>query len=548
MLQQYRHDLQMGLKTEEDLCQWTCDYQIRAFSYGKLSPAEEDEDDCMCPPLPIYLMRICRQVYEDVSNLIYSENKFKLVLDTPVRLTHRVLAKMISLNVRLTRRYCTSEELLCVYPNMQVTSLLGSGSLDTHEAVTRWKSFCKEYGGLLSPRMRFTLIANCADETTGSEIVEATDSFPQIDHCTIRLSDTVDPDLRELAESTVFKVTHRAGSKQSPFRLLDLPVELQREILLLTDLVCPSYITVRWDPARSTLFQPFMPTSDDQARLTACCTGCSDSLDRCCCVTRYSNASSQQCKCWRLPFALFRTCKKLHELATEVFYSVNKFILRCDLLPDSWGPGSPENFRPRNVNYLLNLSSPLILESLRWLRLAWGKVHGQFLDEVEESAFATAFASWQNATKDFASKVNTGRITIELDFEYSECEAGILRRVEHPSFEQYHIRWKRWKKVASLFKLKNGLKDFFVFFGTLPIVEEELRHVEQNVERSVMGSDYDSMARGKYTQRLSSLTTCYLQRYFAKPVYASSGSQVFPPERLRPSLRPNSRNWEYWVY
>ena len=93
------------------------------------------------------------------------------------------------------------------------------------------------------------------------------------------------------------------------FRFLDLPGELQSNVLRHTDLIAPH--DLKWD-TRWRIFVChgwFGPTEDGE-----------DDLEP-------EWLRTRRCECWKVPSALFLVSKKIGEEARRIFYSENKFAV-----------------------------------------------------------------------------------------------------------------------------------------------------------------------------------------------------------------------------
>ena len=105
----------------------------------------------------------------------------------------------------------------------------------------------------------------------------------------------------------------------APFRLLDLPRELITNAFLFTDLIAPSEI--RWyrsSGLRKTLilWQRYCQT--------CALAGLPDS---CNCLDDESIISTKDCLCWEPPTAIFLVNRLINDIANEMFFSKNHFVL-----------------------------------------------------------------------------------------------------------------------------------------------------------------------------------------------------------------------------
>lgn len=87
-----------------------CDYRATKFRfhYTDGTPDYEFDYECICPFLPIQLLRVCRFIHDEVFHILYSENIFVLLLGGQVAVSPKAVSKMVSLCVRLNTCACVS--------------------------------------------------------------------------------------------------------------------------------------------------------------------------------------------------------------------------------------------------------------------------------------------------------------------------------------------------------------------------------------------------------------------------------------------------------
>jgi len=189
---------------------------------------------CQCPVLPLQLLTVCRFIHDEVFDILYSQNKFRILLDDQVKLSPEAVGKMTSLHVRLNTCSCVTNHI-CEDPLGRCADchqkckrgpdppLSDKSDLDA-AVLQRWSNFCKARGGTLKPEMRFTVICDGVDVAAAKQVVQPMQSFPKLTECAIRLGQSPEMDLRQLAEDTVLKLTRDTPAARSkPFRFLDLP-------------------------------------------------------------------------------------------------------------------------------------------------------------------------------------------------------------------------------------------------------------------------------------------------------------------------------------
>jgi len=361
-----------------------CDYRAKKFGngYASLGPDYEFDYECMCPPLPIQLLRVCRPVHDEVFHIMYSENKFVLLLDGKITVSPKAVRKMVSLCVRLNTCSCvrnhacvnpraktwagdrTADKNRC--PDCHVQCRRGSDSPLSEQSITDmdkiycWQEICKLLETNLGSHMRLNIIGDCSNIVMARQVVQPMERFPKLAECAIRLGQSRDSALLRLAESTVLKLTDRTtASPRSPFRFTELPRELRRQILGHTDLVASFILQWNGDGYQCKPERRLRPFEDGHIR---CCMRCSDALEACCCLINHAAFSSSQCVCWRFPAALFTVSKEFNQDATELFYSANRFLIWEFLPPEH------NQFDRSEALLLLRRMPACALKHLRWLR------------------------------------------------------------------------------------------------------------------------------------------------------------------------------------
>ena len=485
-----------------------CDY----YKMGKYLNTTKTE--CVCPHLPTQLFIVCRMIHLEAMKVLYSRNKFRLSLQQDICLEEKYAAHMTSLCVRLNmssyvpNHFCNrllsaiiSERweacnAMCKRGRDPPLSLFTSYGFDL---IRRWTEICKILENSVRPEMRLSVICDCADGETAQKVVAPLQSIRRrIAGCSIRLGELPHMKWQHLAEDTVLIVTDRPPTK--PFRFVDLPKELQREILCWTDLVSP-YILENYFhiSTRHCAFRPF----EQHGR--TCCLRCTDGMEGCCCPINHSAFTSFRCVCWSLPTALFRVSKGLKDEAIAIFFSKNRFLIH----EQPWTPGSRPAMRLA-LSFFRTLKPPA-LKNLRWLR--FNLIGDGRLDVLEGT---TLLERWKEVAQFIAHNLRTSNLTVELDLRYG---------FEHPdpldpeTEKQRERNWKSYQNMARVFNFKDGLKDFFVHLASPYEQADEIdfdvrKNREKILEKMIMGDDYDAAARGKFTNRGLSLRDVHYQRIY----------------------------------
>ena len=457
------------------------------------------DGECMCPPLPLQLLTVCRLVYNEVLETLYSQNKFRVFLDGEVRLSPRAVANMTSLHVRLNTCSCVSDHT-CELPRGRCLTchrkckrgpdppLSTNSDLDM-EIVHRWGDFCKVLERTLRPEMRLSVICDSVNLEAAKQVVWPMQCFPKLTGCAIRLGQSPNTDLTHLAEDTVLRLTRRVVDGWKSFRFLDLPRELRSLILWHTDLVAPSIL--HWRQYYST--KPLLKINQWEARHHACCMRCTDAGEACCCAVRHAAFSSASCSCWRYPSALFLVSKEFYKEAMEIFFRSNTFMIWAE----SWnGDPGPEYLEPSDRPEL-TLFQRLPSQSLKHLR--WVK-----------SSFTggESLVLWRKLTDFLSHSLDTSNLTVGLECTDPSGEDFGWDMEEEDALDVF-------QNFAAAFQFKHPLKDFFVYLP-LPaqsgVPPELCAEWERTLERQVMGVQYDAEARGKYINRGYTLTDLLRRR------------------------------------
>jgi len=498
-----------------------CDYRAKKFLLG-FHDGNTAENECICPPLPIQLLRVCRTIHDEVLEILYSQNKFKLLLERNHPLAPKAVARMTSLCIRLNMCSCTPHHF-CQHPlengirhRCDICHALCKRGKDPPLSITptqgmgvfsQWLEVCKILQTGLGPEMRLSVICDCADMETAQEIVKPMGGLPTMSECSIRLGQSPFMQWRQIAESTVLLLTDRPLTR--PFRFLDLPRELQRDILCCTDLISP-YV-LEWNSYnhacdRQRGFRPF-----EQHDLI-CCMQCTDAAEACCCAVNHAAFSSIHCTCWSYPAAIFCVSRDMNREATVIFFSGNRFLVREEPWPFDQQPGM------RQALAMFHRLPLLALRNLRWIRFNLG-----FDTRLDVHEGSTPLEGWKETAEFMARNLLTSKLTIELDLrhdhEYPDpyCSKNAME-VEND--------WKSYQNMAGVFIFEDGPKDYFVHIGSpndcpSPADYQLRLEQERTLEKRIMGPEYDSEARGKYTNRGVSVVDVARER---PPVFAPDGS------------------------
>lgn len=345
------------------------------------------------------LLGSCRIMYDEVSRLLYSTNRFSIQYNDrqsfePLRnLRPSTCASLTFLRVILAETSCFSGEghwgsgVTCCKRSLGPNGICGQQRhrhdkpLNSLEWALEWDSTISYLSSKLGVgTLELDVICDvCPSSDTGILAAKvATDSLmrlPRLKSCSIRLSSEPDLRLQQLADETVLRALHtippssswtpallEQAPSASPSRLLSLPQELRLRILEYTDLVTP-WNEVRWSPqlhgfivgstfceARRHRNPTCPPSRHHGCRINSCDFTSTKPPPGCFCRKLHSASSSKgSCKCWAPPRALFLVCQTFYKDAQAVFYSGNRFVVFDRYSHPPWTCDPPWKWNhPRN--------------------------------------------------------------------------------------------------------------------------------------------------------------------------------------------------------
>ncbi len=471
------------------------------------------DNPCHCAPLPSQLLYVSRTVSSETTSIFYSESYLTVCrsdlggLSSLRSLSHKALAWITSLSIRLNVCECLSTDPQCCtarwhspgcHPSCRERGheklLRKAVSRQEKSAMTEWKRLCSQMATYITPsRLKLCVICDVGDFAVAKEIVGPLLQLPILRECAIRLGKAPHQYLlQQLAAATASQATGRSiNSLHGSFRFLNLPQEIQLQILGYTDLVTP--YDLAWSPNAGlggiTFFEfhafRVWPTLPIEFK---CCERCSDALEACCCWTMHT-AVSTTCTCWKMPTSLFSVSHKLREDAMSIFYSKNHFLI----LP-AMGTGCPE--RSEIFQFLTQLpgNARQCLQSLTWilpyLRDAYpvtgNPMHLDWLEVVDICAREMNLSQLS-----FTIDMSIHRQSRALDASYSS-EMSIVREAAE--------EWAAGQLIVKTMAKHNGWKNVYVHLNwSSNHPDESVReNGEAMLERQVMGDGYDSVSHGKF--------------------------------------------------
>ena len=544
-----------------DLLNYNCPYRQKLF-FNSIFEGEMKIDrgaECICPPLPIQLLQVSSSIGYEAFKILYSRNKFKLELSTldQLYLNPAMYSRLHSLQISLTRCSCVTnhycQDLNYFIDGDQFNTChtackRGPGAplaVQTDKALlAQWRAWIKILQSNCSVNLRLTLICDCKNLQTALQVVSPLRGLPKITSCSIRLGQSPNDQLRQLAESKAQELT-RTRPDYTSFALERLPEEIQDIVLSYTDLVSPTYLAWNeWDRNK----QPVKSLRQFGNYGLICCMQCNDIGEVCTCPVRHAAATvsaftKNVCKCWHFPSSIFLVNKHINRIATRIFFSKNKFII-WNTTPYEEGERSLEQQVKflADPNSILRSLSIAAFSHLRWVRLNFRSFH-----QLDGQSNSPGYKSWTELTSRLKYAVpDLSLLTIELDL-WSYLSLSYF----FPEGDRHDIakKWTAYQNIAELFKVPpdtRNYRDFFIYLGS-PQPNSARDDVirwrrERELEARIMGDGYNAGARGKYRKRGVGFTTWLYQGL--KPYYGPDGEVLNDPWRagnsyeLDEELRP----------
>ena len=466
------------------------------------------------------LLLSCRAIYTEVSSAVYSTNRFFLRYQDsgslqPLRnLTPHSLSVLTHLTVHLNVSSCERGKPCCkAQPENpdgpdHHEELLRLSPSSRHPILTEWQSTIECIKAHLKPgRLHLYLVCDVVDIETARQAALPLLSIPTLASCSIRLSRTPDPLIRQLARTTAMRAMgYPFYQSESPFRILDLPVELRRQIFEYTDLVTP-LCEIEWSPQQgfSLRYSTWRcggvgncePHLHHACQFRNCWEGSNDG----CFCRHFHGAFTPKCHCWSPPTSLFLVCRGLLEDAQAVFFRRNRFIINHSRDFFKHAP-----LRLEASIFLTDIVPVNALHLLRHLELVSPLVEDEQLCLEDEQLYLQnpPYQDWMRTIDLVKEKLCLPFLTVRFYMtDYVSDSEGI---------DRFAKAFQTFSWILLPLSLLEGLKAFFVHiawpfarrmerrmehFDFLRSSVELIQMSEQNIERLVMGSRYDSTALRK---------------------------------------------------
>ncbi|KAH8589788.1 hypothetical protein B0O99DRAFT_745760 [Bisporella sp. PMI_857] len=472
----------------------------------------DHRDDFHLPPLPLSLFAVCRVVGEELTRLFYGENRFAITRRAPRGLRaleqfrESTLAIINFLIVRVNlascrglccgppNRRCGNSHFPCIDPSHH-DAPLSHVSASHQTIISNWQRVCRRWAETVQPgHLSLYVICDCEDRRTVDLIVKPLLSVPILQDCGLRLARDYDDDLQSVAKETALRLTGRSTPVSlQPFRFLDLPKEIQLNILQQTNLASGYEICCRQGHMRYPRSCRGNGTATSNEFMDS-------SLLRCFCYKGHSAFNfrcGDYCESLGFPSAFFLVCRELREAAIEVFYGRNEFtvsMVHPMLSRDNPAPGDSTSIIIPGLKQFTK-GSLLFLTSLKL----------EF-EPAELNMLQPSQAGWNNwiDTIDLLSKEVTPAI-LNLEIRLTEnFYVSVWNLREEPNSVYEERMWDTYTAFIQPVAALKGLKNFFVHlnWGTscgIPGkgVLDGRQALEQKLERMVMGEGYEAWQCGK---------------------------------------------------
>ena len=373
-----------------------------------------------------------------------------------------------------------------------------------------WQAFARRLGISVAPKeLNLRFICDVADERTAYEAVGPFLSMPLLASCSIRLGrKTSIPGLQGLASTTALRaVGDFSPHYHHPFRLLDLPPEVRLRMLEYTDLVTPLR-QVEWHPENGFRVRYFDNLCQDkQGHMKTRCSECrwrACSLERsfgCFCQRHHAAfSSSTRCKCWSPPVDLFLVCKSFLEGSRHIFYSANRFMVTPAASIYGTNPKKPASLEAST--FFLKAVPSTALHFLRWVDLVL-----QPFDDQHYNASKIVYKEWLEVISLIKGRLRCANLTLRV---YMAALFPITKESWPPTItpEQDSAMIQSYGKLIKPLSALEDLDTFnvYLFWPFHPTEKHSwpywrqgrsrdsaIRKQELELERLVMGDDYDSM-------------------------------------------------------
>jgi hypothetical protein len=442
--------------------------------------------------LPLNLLLVCRTTYADVISLVYGSNSFTVSrhgpggLGTLEKLSILALKTLQILTINLND--CSSQQCR-VQP-------LGTVSRADKTVLKQWVRICRHLALYLTPsQLRLCIICDCEDWHTAREVTRTASVLPLLQHCAIRLSARRDEKLRQLAKHTALRLTGREEPFVGTFRFFDLPKEIQLRILEHTDLIANR--TLEWRPHAAPEFHSSVCKSEVAVDFSTGGTGTELLRWRgfpgpylCC---RKVAAYSPHCFCRTFPASYFLVNHEVRNLATEVFYSRNHFVIFHKGRDFSSVLSQAEVDSIPLSTYLSGIPRDGI-GNLTKLSLVFPPFEPTYLHPSQGG-----WKSWITGIEMLSQSASLNKLRLEIYFADTYWHEHEYARPHYTDQPHEHDIAVAYERILGPLAALRTLRCLGVYVSW-PIGKSragERRKLESKLEISVMGEGYNGKAAGK---------------------------------------------------
>jgi hypothetical protein len=473
--------------------------------------------------VPYGLLASSRIVREEVEEKIYSSNIIAASLWLPrglqplERLSDASLRKLRSLVVFLCPCNClepfcrknsyqtdAERDYFSVHeyrPSKEHSRQLGCISRRDKGTIAQWRRICARLASNVPPgQLELHLVVDVANMRTAQMVLEPLLDLPVLKEAAISLRDEPNESLQALARRTSLRlIGTREDDPFQPFRFLDLPLDLQLQILKFTPLDVPYYIS--WGPSErfySSEWASCMDQESERAR--------HHMIQPKVFCRKQGAAYSAHCQCRDSPaHDYFLVSKAFGAVARAVFYSQNKF----EVVPSAWSPlrgvesnadddidADPQNRCKLVVSSFFGRMPPSAIHSLSHVSLVFPPMTPAYLLPEQK-----AWGAWLHAVDLLEQHANLPGLKLEIHFadvDVMPLEELSARRIRSKPEDEKEM-FDAYVRILGPLRRLAGLKAFFVYaaWPTHDEAEADRKADETKLEQMVMGDGYSSTKWGK---------------------------------------------------
>lgn len=436
-----------------------CYHPLQRPSHRVVVTDPGEEVECFCDLVPLQLLLCCRTIYLEVAGLLYGENTFDVVwqdggLQVFEQLSRAALASITSVQLDLG-----------LIPRAPWSGWHGDGisrlfsTMSTRCTLFKLNLVLKFIFGAIED---FKVVRRELERLSGLKSCAV--SLMQYQYTGIKHCDSEET-LQQRAKQMVNSSTHDRKWLNGGFRFLELPTEVQLEVLRHTDLVGRWRRTWRYDGfvIRHGGSISVITNDDDK-----CCKSCTPTLFVCCCP--HSNPSySSTCACFVFPKALFHVSKQFSRLARQIFFAENRFIFRG---------------HPATITWVFNHTKAEVLGLLRTVDF-----HIEVPSRFREPQLVPWLASWSQLVHCAMDRLNVSNLSLSIDAGMSYMRYKSRGISEHTLSHIHRFYFALLGPFRAYHWLRR-LRQFFVFLMCF-------HDLEVRMEKMVKGQNYDSALEGK---------------------------------------------------